>query len=490
MASDHQPPRSFSPGRKWSIGFGVLVSLAALFAIVVMVNYVSHNFFFRREFVSSRSRVRLSEQTRSFVRSLTNEVQITLYYDREDPLYSTIATLANEYWRANPKIKVTTVDYLADPAAAQAVKARYHLDGPAERNLLIVDCEGRYKKVNGDSLMEFSAPERVLNSREMEFRRRPVSFNGEVACSGMLLAVTSPKPVRVCVLTGHGEHPPAETEAVNGYAKFATVLMQNYLQPELLSLTGTNPVPADCAALIIAGPRSAIPTNELAKIARYLDDGGRLFLAVNYETAARDLGLERLLIKWGVNVTGTVVADPDNSNSGADVIVKSFSKHPVVSALEGWSVQLALPRQISRVDTGGAADAPKSEEIALTGPGSLQLNDTNAPVRAYPVAVVVEKGAVAGVTAGKLTRIVVIGDSLAFNNQMIDAAANRDLARSAVNWLTDRSQLLPGLGPRPVHEFRMLMTRKQWISASVVLLVGFPGAMLIVGGLVWLRRRK
>ena len=197
-----------------------------------------------------------------------------------------------------------------------------------------------------------------------------------------------------------------------------------------------------------------------------------------------------MLFRSGVNITSVVLTDPENTQSGPDIKVKTFSKHPVVNALQGWSLHVVWPRQISRVDTGGAADAPKSEEVAQTGPGSIQLNDTNAPPKAYPIAVAVEKGAVAGVSAGKVTRIVVLGDSLALNNQMIDSAANRDFARCVLNWLTDRPQLLPGLGPRPVTEFRMLMTRKQWISASVILMAGFPGAVLLVGGLVWLRRRK
>ena len=116
--------------------------------------------------------------------------------------------------------------------------------------------------------------------------------------------------------------------------------------------------------------------------------------------------------------------------------------------------------------------------------------NTNAPPKAYSVAVAVEKGAVAGVAGGRTTRIVVIGDSTAFNNQMLVSAANRDFVRLALNWLVDRPQLLENLGPRPATEFMMLMTRKQWITSSLILLAGLPGAALFVGSLVWLRRRK
>ena len=53
---------------------------------------------------------------------MTNQVKVTLYYDRSDGLYSTVADLLKEYHLANPRITVQSVDYLRDVAAAQKVK--------------------------------------------------------------------------------------------------------------------------------------------------------------------------------------------------------------------------------------------------------------------------------------------------------------------------------------------------------------------------------
>ncbi|MEY4386247.1 MAG: hypothetical protein RLY20_1530 [Verrucomicrobiota bacterium] len=489
METEQQLPPSFSRGRRWRIGFSVVVGFLALLAIVVMVNYISHNFFFRRLFLSSHSSVQLSGQSLALLRSVTNQIKVTLYYDREDELYPTISALVNEYRLANPKLAVETVDYRANPADAQKIKSRYQLDGPNDRNLVIFDCDGRVKMISGDGLME-TRKERVAGSRELEFRNRPVQFNGEVMCSAMLLAVTSQKPLRACYLMGHGEPSPGESEKEEGYAKFAVAVMQNYIQLEPLSLLGTNTLPDHCSVLIIASPKTTLRDDELAKISRYLDAGGRVFALFGYETVNKDLGLEHLLAKWGVNVGSNIIADPENTHSGPDVEVKSFSDHKVVNALRNASIHVVYPRQISRIDISSAADAPRIEEIARTGEHSTLLTDTNVPPQAYPVAVAVEKGAVAGVAGGRTTRIVVIGDATAFNNQMLVSAANRDFVRLSLNWLVDRPQLLDQLGPRPATEFMMLMTHKQWISASLILLFGLPGVTLFLGSLVWLRRRK
>jgi ABC-type uncharacterized transport system involved in gliding motility auxiliary subunit len=91
------------------------------------------------------------------------------------------------------------------------------------------------------------------------------------------------------------------------------------------------------------------------------------------------------------------------------------------------------------------------------------------------------------------TRIIVVGDSIFLDNLVIEGGqggANRDFVSYAVNWLLDRPTLLEGIGPHPVTEFRLIMTRAQQRNARWLLLGALPGSILILGGLAWLRRRK
>ena len=119
------------------------------------------------------------------------------------------------------------------------------------------------------------------------------------------------------------------------------------------------------------------------------------------------------------------------------------------------------------------------------------MNEHGLPPRSYPLMVAVEQKGVQGVaTASGDARIVVVGDSLFVDNQLINNAANRDFAGYAVNWLLDRPTLLKGIGPRPVVEFRLIMTRQQQSQVRWLLLGALPGGVLALGGLVWLRRRK
>lgn len=493
MAAKSQHTPSFSPGRKWGIGFSVLVGLAATLAIVVMLNYISRNFFFRRMFLSSQTRIELSAQTLSLLKSVTNNVKVTLYYDKEEPMFTTVAALVNEYHLHNPKITVNTVDYTRDTAGAQAVKTKYKdfFTAPTDKDLVIFDCNNHVRVVNGDALAEYSL-ESVPNKKEPEYLKKPVAFKGEMMFSAILRAVINPKPLLACYLVGHGEREAQKEDDQMGYMKFISVVQQNYLQVAAISLLGTNTVPAECSVLIIAGPQSQIPDVELDKIEKYLESGGRLFALFDCTSVNKELGLEKLLARWGVDVTGKIIQDDDNSLRGQDILISRFSKHPVVNALLNSRIHVILPRAVSRIDSATtAADAPKVEELAFTGPKSIVVGQTNLPPRSYSVAVAVEKGAVTGVTSERgTTRIVVTGDSLFLGNQMIDSAGNRDFASYALNWLLDRTEMLQGLGPRPVKEFTVVMTRTQMKSAELLLLIALPGAVLLTGFLVWLRRRS
>jgi LPXTG-motif cell wall-anchored protein len=226
-----------------------------------------------------------------------------------------------------------------------------------------------------------------------------------------------------------------------------------------------------------------------------LKEGGRLLALFSFAAINKETGLEAILAKWGVQVGRNVIKDPDNTTSGSDVVAGDFSnKHPLVNPLLRSRLQLILPRSVGQARLlNPAPDAPNVEEIVFSGPRAQAWVDNNPagkPQR-FPLMVAVEKGAIKDViTERGTTRMVVAGDSIFLVNRQIDSADNRAFAGYAVNWLLERTQLVQGPGPRPVKEYTLVMTKSQLQSAQWILLGGLPGAVLLLGGLVWLRRRR
>jgi ABC-type uncharacterized transport system involved in gliding motility auxiliary subunit len=491
MATDSKSQPSFSPGRRWKIGFDVVMRTALVLAVVVMVNYLSAHFF-GRFYLSSQTRIQLAPQTLNVLRLLTNHINVTLYYDTKDEnnFYPDIVALLNEYRSVNPRISIRTVDYVRDAGEAEKVKEQYKLNSQTDKNLVIFDCDGRIKIAPGDALTQYTL-EQIPNEKEREFRRKPVAFHGEITFTSMLLALENPKPLTAYFLQGHGE--PALDDSGNvGYLKFGSILAQNYIAAINLQLLGDSAVPMDCNLLIIAAPTVPLSELELQKIDQYLAQGGRLFVLFNYASIRQPTGLELILQRWGVNVVADFVKDLKSTVTGDDVVVRRFSQHPVVNPLTQLSLQMVRPRPVGRVEwQNPPAGAPQVDELAFSSPASVLESDPAEPPHSYPLMVAVEQKSVAGVANPRgNTRIIVVGDSIFLGNYYIQGGANADFVGYAVNWLLDRTTLLKGIGPRPVTEFRLLMTRTQQREVRWLLLGALPGAVLLFGCLVWLARRK
>lgn len=494
MATDPPSRPSFSPYRKWGMGLHVSLLVLVVLSVVVMVNYISREYY-QCFYLGTHAQIELSPRTVGLLKSLTNQVKVTVYYDTEDDeaLYGTVMDLLSEYRRENQQITVQAVDYMRDPGLAQKTKAKYNL-AQTDKNLVIFDCEGRVKPVDGNALATY-VTEQVTNQTHsangLSFRRKPAAFLGEMAFTAALLDVTSSKPLKACFLQGHGEHQMDSGDEVTGYLKFASILEQNRVRAEPLSLLGPNTVPPDCNLLVIAGPRDVIPDAELSKVEQYLNQGGRLLALFNFGSVRKNTGLETILAKWGVEVGRNVLTDPDNTVKGTDIIISRFSKHAVVNSLQGSRLHVSLPRSVGRLKVRAeAADAPRVDELAFSGPAATMAGD---PARkgSFPLLVAVEKGAIKDLIAERgSTRMVIVGDSLFLGNLQIESAANRDFAGNAINWLLERTHLLAGLGPRPITQYRVIMTQAQLHQAQWMLLGLLPGSVLLLGGLVWLWRRS
>ena len=105
--------------------------------------------------------------------------------------------------------------------------------------------------------------------------------------------------------------------------------------------------------------------------------------------------------------------------------------------------------------------------------------------------VAVEKGGVRNVTAERgTTRMIVAGDSLFLNNANLETEGNHPFASYAVNWLLARDELLVNVPAQRIVDYKLTMTAAQMSGARWLLLGAMPGAVLILGALVWLRRRR
>src|SRR6202000_738952 len=112
-------------------------------AIVAMVNYLSYGHY-RRIQADRNSPFTLSEQTQHVLEGLTNDVNITLFFQphgADEEIYLLASGLLTEYQQANPRhIHVKTIDYNRDVGVAKDFLVKWSLEGSKEKDFVLFEC--------------------------------------------------------------------------------------------------------------------------------------------------------------------------------------------------------------------------------------------------------------------------------------------------------------------------------------------------------------
>jgi ABC-2 type transport system permease protein len=480
---------SFSKGRKWRIGFHVVVATLSAFALVVMANYLAARHSIRFDW-SNAGANKLSASTLRALNSLTNTVKVIVFFDRNEPLFGQVSSMIKDYQLHCAKLDVEFIDYRY-PGRAEVIRRQYESTSPGDASRVIFDYNGRVRSVMGGELSDFGI------GADKEIRR--TAFKGEQLFTSAILSVTAPRKTRAYFVTGHGEHDPQSTDDSEGYNRFAKMLVNNDVDLGVADLH-SHDVPDDCGLLIIAGPKNRFDLDELDRLERYLSQGGRLLALFRWYAGGDPLtGLESRLLNWNVQIGLNYVVDKDQSSAANkwELVARPNGAHPITKPLFRSSIEMIMPRSVSARPGGVRADAPRATELISTGERGMAVhpegNQTGSVERvgAIPIAVAVEKGGIQGVASDRgATRIVVLGSSMTFGNAVIQAGANADLANLAVNWLLSRDVRLTDIPPRAITEYRINVTKKQMATLRWIFLAAAPGGALLLGGIVWIRRRK
>ncbi|HVK59336.1 MAG TPA: Gldg family protein [Candidatus Kapabacteria bacterium] len=477
--------------RKWVIGFHVVLSSVALFAVIGMLNYLAHKHDQRLN-LSNAATQKLSPLTERTLADVTNSVKIVCFFDRTDPLFGVVSTLLKEYEARSSKIELEFVDQRM-PGRANAIRSKYNMAAEGEASRVIFDSGGKVRTVLSTELSEYAM------SAEKEIRR--TGFRGEQLFTSALLNVTQFAPVTAYFLQGHGEHGLSADD--QGYSRFATMLHNNSIDVKVLPpLLGTNGVPYDCGLLIIGGPSRKFESEEVLHIEKYLSRGGRMLAMFNISASSRvtPVGIEAVLHRWNIQVGFDWVQDFGQGQAGDSnvILTRNYGSHPIVRALLLSSIKLIVPRSVSiRAAQQNSADAPKVTEILFTSPKGRMAVATDASgtaevrrVGAIPLAVAAEKGGIQGLGSDTgSSRIVAVGESMFVSNQLIGDAANSDFANQIVNWLINRDSMLTEIGPSPMSEYQILLTEEQLTQLRWLFMGAIPGLFVVIGFFVWLRRR-
>jgi ABC-type uncharacterized transport system involved in gliding motility auxiliary subunit len=460
--------RQSSNMRVASETINIIVFAAVFILILGAINYIVDRQFSQRIDLTANKQYTLSQQSVQVLQSLQDPVIVTGFFTPATQQQRTEAdSLLREYQRNSDKLWVQMIDPDENPALAQ----KYDNALPGT----IVFEEGdRTEKVY-----------------------EPFDEDG---FTNAILKVTQTEQPAVYFTSGHGEYNPADYDTPGVGAIAESLKQVNYKVEPLNMATISGTLPADTRALVIAGPTEKFTPENEEVIRNYLDSGGRVLVLAD---ANSDFGLTSLLADWGVTLENNLILDPGLNYLGnlPIPVFLTFPNSPITEGLRDFGIFLPYARSIksSAVDgktitalfTTTDKACAKTDFEAMQAGGQVVCDDADAK-GPFVVGVAVEGAGQGGAQDDARSRLIVLGNSeFATNRWMLnqDALGNQQLFNNMVNWLAGQEQLI-AIPPRdPAVRPLAVMAENELNLVIWTTIVLVPLAALIIGGLLWWRRR-
>jgi hypothetical protein len=417
-----------------------------------------------------------SAEAQEIVRGLKQPVRLTFFYQKQDPAGRGAATIVQLLARLNPRLAVDTIDSDQHPALANQMGVQVY-------NTAVVRAGDR--------------------------RIQVITTDEEDMALAILRAIRARETV-ICFATGHGEYDidnfefHTHFEGVQSHSHniegVGVVQMQQHglgrlrrtieklgLVARKTLIAGGKQVPADCAALVEANPRTRYTGADSGVLRAYLERGGSVLMLVEPDYAV-DETLASVLAQTGIRLGDGFVVDPvDHYFTDEQMIaVTKYVRHPITRALA-----LSIYPGARPVETVAAPQATatvlfstSAQSYTITDRLRAQEEAVEAPRGSIPLAAAAE----GRLGSGSPFRLVVFGDADFASNSFFPYLANADMVLGSISWLI-REERAPVVKP-PVEVLpTVALTGSQVRAIFIATVLALPGSVALLGGFVWWRRR-
>ncbi|MAG33468.1 MAG: hypothetical protein CL908_21535 [Deltaproteobacteria bacterium] len=477
MSLDSLRERVRSGGGRRIGKYGTSAVLSAAFGVLILgfLGFLSVRYSHRFD-VSESGVHTLSQQTSELLAGLTEQVSVTAFFTEGEA--GEIGPILDRYAHASDLFRLRFIEPNAEPALVQEL--------------------GLTTEELARGIVRFALPSGESTS---------LSEFSESAITNALLKLVKSTGKTVYFLAGHNERtlspgPDEEGEFATGpdsFGRAASALVNETYAVHPLLLATQADVPADASAVVIAGPTRPMLASEIAALARYVEGGGSLFVAIDPRARSN---LYELLGGWGISLGDDVIVDRALAVFGqatTPIAGEYDVAHPITSLLR----EPTLFPMVRSVEVDAAAEDDYTilartgrdswaerdlDSWRETGRAELGPEDLAGPV---PLAVagtprVAPVGEGDGSGPG---RLVVFGDSDFATNEYLDALRNRDLFVNSINWLAGDVEQI-AIRPNVSRASTFQMTQDQFRRIQYLSLFVLPEAIAVLGVITWWTRSR
>ena len=460
-----------------SVGAYSTGMIAAAVAVVVAVNVILAEMpgTWTSIDLTSEKLYSLTEQTKEFVKNMDEDVTIYVMV-KEENQDTTLGQTLERYEDLSDHIAVEYVDPTVNP--------RFHTqytDSQISTNSLIVAGSKRNKVINYSNIYESSFDYNTYSSTT-------TGYDGEGQITSALDYVTSDDMPRLYLTEGHDEYTLSST--------FTSALEKENVEFETINLMNYETVPEDAAALLINAPARDFNTDDKDKIISYLENGGNVILITG--VTDQDMpNFNEILQYMGMSVVDGLVVDPDSSHYyqspffllpdvKADTYTSGIYGNYYIFAPYCQGIVIADEEAEGMTYTSflNTSDSAYSK-IGVSNSGDYVKGENDID---GPFSVGVE--AVKEVENGEAVMVVFSCEQLFTDNaNMMVSGANQMLFSNTVSGFSGHETSVSV----PVKSYEVssiTLTQSNIVLIGVITTVVLPLGCLLLGFIIWFRRRK
>lgn len=452
-------------------GYSVLAA-AMVIAIAVLVNLMAAKL--PKQDLSAQSLFTLSAESEAVCAEVQEDV--TVYWlvspSNQD---SYLEQLLEQYERCTPALRVEQIDPVVYPTFA----SNYTEETVTMNSLLFVS-DKRSCYVSYESLYQY---------RYGSDGTTAVQFAGERELTRALYHVTADTLSRVYALTGHGELTLSST--------FSTGLRSLDLETTVLDLLTVSAVPADADCILINAPETDLTDTERDLLLDYLAGGGSILLVTDCEVGADFVNLNAVTAAMGVTAEKGILVEGDGDRclSGYPYyLLPDLGDHPITQPLVdgGYRVIAPFAGSLTIAETlpenvTVTALLTTSPEAFAKGEGILastverEDGDRSGP---FTLAAAAEDAA----TGAQLVWLdsAMIADE---ETNAIASGGNGDFFLNAAAWMCGQDSGIT-IHAKDLNDQVLTVPAGDAARLTVVLCFLIPGAIVAVGAVVVIRRRR
>jgi ABC-type uncharacterized transport system involved in gliding motility auxiliary subunit len=470
-------PRFFKEGMgKFKLAGSSNMTAAILLVLVlaVVITLISNRHYLRWDLTSTGEHS-LSEKTIQVLKTIKQPVKIKAFVQEALEGTDPVKRLLSAYVYAAPNITYEMID----PERNPGMTTRYKI---TSLNTLIL--EG-YK------------------------RSQTVKIPDEENLTNGLIRLIKSKTEKVYWITGHGERT-FEGGDPESLSSLQESLANQNCEFQDLNLMQKD-IPHDAALVVVAAPEKRFFPEEVESLRKYLNKGGSLLVFLEPFV---DGGLKDFLKDYGIITTGDIVVDKMSRVMGGDYLIPMVANYGVHEITKNFrltsffpmarSVEVAPERKGGITLTNLAFTSTESwaetDRAALEqGKVAFDERDRRGPISLAVIAELepaIEKAREKGEggkedphkIAGK-GKMVVFGDVHFATNKFITVSGNNDFITNTLNYLVGREDLI-SIKKKPKPMDTLMLSREQGLVLFVIPVVIVPLFVLLLGLLVWYRRRS